>query len=122
VVELMSEAELAALDLTRAPAVEPGLAHGQNVEFVVRLGPRHVAMRVHERGVGETRSCGTGICAVVVALAQTTADGMGTWQVDVPGGTCRVTLQEDGDVLLSGPAVLVADIELSEDWLAAALA
>ncbi len=40
---------------------------GVNVEFVARRGPRHVAMRVHERGSGETRSCGTGACAVMVA-------------------------------------------------------
>ena len=47
--------------------------HGVNVEFVVRRGERHVAMRVHERGSGETRSCGTGACAVMVAAA--VADG-----------------------------------------------
>ena len=43
---------------------------GVNVEFVVDRGPRHVAMRVHERGSGETRSCGTGACAVAVAAAR----------------------------------------------------
>ena len=42
---------------------------GVNVEFVVREGDRHVAMRVHERGSGETRSCGTGACAVGLAAA-----------------------------------------------------
>ena len=42
---------------------------GVNVEFVVRRGEQHVAMRVHERGSGETRSCGTGACAVAVAAA-----------------------------------------------------
>ena len=46
---------------------------GVNVEFVVREGARHVAMRVHERGSGETRSCGTGACAV--GLAAALADG-----------------------------------------------
>jgi diaminopimelate epimerase len=78
-------------------------------------------MRVHERGVGETRSCGTGICAVVVAVAD--ADGIGadgsTWQVDIPGGTCTVEWQTDGEVLLTGPAVLVGEIEVDEAWLAA---
>ena len=82
---------------------------GVNVEFVVRRGERHVAMRVHERGSGETRSCGTGACAVMVAAA--VADGAtrpATYRVDVPGGTLEVTLTENDRVLLSGPAVVVA--------------
>ena len=83
--------------------------NGVNVEFVVRRGERHVAMRVHERGSGETRSCGTGACAVMVATA--VADGRGpgsAYRVDVPGGTLTVTWTEDDRVLLTGPAVIVA--------------
>ena len=83
--------------------------HGVNVEFVVRRGEHHVAMRVHERGSGETRSCGTGACAVMVASAL--ADGLGpgsAYRVDVPGGTLTVTWTADDRVLLTGPAVLVA--------------
>ncbi len=55
--------------LHTAPPFSPASAYptGVNVEFVVDRGPRHVAMRVHERGSGETRSCGTGACAVAVA-------------------------------------------------------
>jgi diaminopimelate epimerase len=82
---------------------------GVNVEFVVRRGARHVAMRVHERGSGETRSCGTGACAVMVAAA--VADGAersGAYRVDVPGGTLTVTWTADDRVLLTGPAVIVA--------------
>jgi diaminopimelate epimerase len=82
---------------------------GVNVEFVVRRGERHVAMRVHERGSGETRSCGTGACAAMVAAA--VADGAersGSYRVDVPGGTLTVTWTEDDRVLLTGPAVIVA--------------
>jgi diaminopimelate epimerase len=84
---------------------------GVNVEFVVRRGARHVAMRVHERGSGETRSCGTGACAVMVAAA--VADGASresdlTYRVDVPGGTLSVTWTVDDRVLLTGPAVIVA--------------
>ena len=62
---------------------------GVNVEFVVRRGERHVAMRVHERGSGETRSCGTGACAVMVAtaLVDDGARAATTYRVDVPGGT-----------------------------------
>jgi diaminopimelate epimerase len=91
------------------PAVYPD---GVNVEFVVRRGERHVAMRVHERGSGETRSCGTGACAVMVAAAL--ADGVRpegadvAYRVDVPGGTLTVTWTADDRVLLTGPALLVA--------------
>jgi diaminopimelate epimerase len=110
---------LAALDLSTPPNVQPPMSDGQNVEFAVRLGPRHLVMRVHERGVGETRSCGTGICAVAVAAAS--ADGSAAdgepWRVDVPGGTCTVTWRADGEVVLTGPAVILAEIELSDSWL-----
>jgi diaminopimelate epimerase len=79
-------------------------------------------MRVHERGVGETRSCGTGICAAAVATAQ--RDGSGPdgsrWQVDVPGGSCTVQWRPDGQVLLTGPAVLVATLDLDDAWIGAA--
>jgi len=119
VVDVADLETLAALDLTRPPVVEPARPAGQNVEFVVRAAQRHLVMRVHERGVGETRSCGTGICAVVATAATadaTTADGV-PWRVDVPGGTCEVTWRADGEILLSGPAVLVAEIELDDAWL-----
>jgi diaminopimelate epimerase len=119
VVGVDSADTLAALDLSRKPVVDPALPNDQNVEFMHRAGPRHLVMRVHERGVGETRSCGTGICAVVVAAAE--ADGVGPdgapWRVDVPGGTCTVCWRADGSVELTGPAVLVAAIDLDEAWL-----
>ena len=83
---------------------------GVNVEFVVRRGERHVAMRVHERGSGETRSCGTGACAVMVAAAVADGAERGTpYAVDVPGGTLEVVWTAEDRVLLSGPAVLVAE-------------
>ncbi len=100
-------------DLTRAPGVAPDdvFPDGVNVEFVVDRGANHVAMRVHERGVGETMSCGTGACAVAWAARRRTGDdspGESTWQVDVPGGTVHVTETMDGSLLLRGPADLVA--------------
>ncbi len=90
---------------------------GVNVEFVVRRGPYHVAMRVHERGSGETRSCGTGACAVMVAaaLAEPGVDGEAqrargtTYDVDLPGGRLTITWTEDDRILMTGPAVLVAE-------------
>ncbi|NUP43157.1 MAG: diaminopimelate epimerase [Streptomyces sp.] len=104
-------------DLFRAPGVAPAEAYptGANVEFVVDRGPRHVAMRVHERGSGETRSCGTGACAVMVAAAR--RDGLDpaetghpvTYTVDVPGGRLVITEDTDGGIEMTGPAVVVAE-------------
>jgi diaminopimelate epimerase len=122
VVEMPDLVALAELDLTAAPALDAALPHGQNVEFVVPVGDRRFQMRVFERGVGETRSCGTGICAAAVAVAEHVgvgADGR-PWQVDVPGGTCWVTWHEDGTVQLTGPAVIVAELELDDEWFAGA--
>jgi diaminopimelate epimerase len=116
VVRIESLDELAALDLTSPPSVEPELPHGQNVEFIIDAGPRHLTMRVYERGVGETRSCGTGICAAAIAAATEAgcaADGE-PWRIDVPGGTCMVIWWSDGTVELTGPAVIVAELELDD--------
>jgi diaminopimelate epimerase len=89
-----------------------------NVEYVEDVGPAHIRMRVHERGVGETRSCGTGACAAVVATALRLDSPRGTaYTVDVPGGRLRVTWRDDDTVLLSGPAVLVASGGLAAGWL-----
>ena len=99
-------------ELRRAPDVEPAFPQGVNVEFVETLGPAHVAMRVHERGVGETRSCGTGACAAMVAAAARDGAAEGsvrTYVVDVPGGRLSVSRRADGHLELTGPAVLVAD-------------
>jgi len=103
--------------LLESPAYDPEVyPHGVNVEFVVPRGPHHVEMRVHERGSGETRSCGTGACAVMVATAIHEHHGTigsppasdATYRVDVPGGSLSITWTTEGRVLLTGPAVLVA--------------
>ncbi|WP_406203848.1 diaminopimelate epimerase [Kitasatospora sp. NBC_01560] len=116
-------------DLLHAPLTSPAGAYpqGVNVEFVVDRGPRHVAMRVHERGSGETRSCGTGACAVAVATAR--RDGVDpavtgeafTCTVDVLGGRLVITEYPDGRVEKTGPAVIVARGELDPRWTAAFL-
>jgi diaminopimelate epimerase len=111
VVALPDSADLASLDLTLAPEVHPLPPDGCNVEFVRPIGPGHIAMRVHERGVGETRSCGTGAAAAALATrwwagAEPSTD---EWRVDVPGGSLRVRVLPDQQVELAGPAVLVAD-------------
>ena len=101
--------DLAGADLGTTPAVEPAAAYpdGVNVEIVERAGPCHIRMRVHERGVGETRSCGTGACAAAVA-AMAVAGERTAYVVDVPGGRLMVGWADDGTVSLTGPAVLTA--------------
>ncbi|MGN0063671.1 MAG: diaminopimelate epimerase [Nocardioides sp.] len=97
--------------LLEGPDFDSGVyPEGVNVEFVVRRGPQHVAMRVHERGSGETRSCGTGACAVAVATALADRAERGTpYTVDLPGGTLTIVWTEDDRVLMTGPAVLVGE-------------
>lgn len=111
VVALPDPMVLAGADLARAPEVEPDPPGGTNVELVVPLGEGpdgagRLIMRVHERGVGETASCGTGACAAALAVrAWAGDDAPGTWWVQVPGGTLRVRVVADR-ALLAGPAVL----------------
>lgn len=116
--------------LRDAPALSPAQAYpeGANVEFVVvgkDPASRQVALRVHERGSGETRSCGTGACAVMVAAARRAGaepvrDGTPvSYRVDVPGGTLRVSERVDGQIEMTGPAVIVAQGVLDAGWLAA---
>ena len=104
--------DLAAVgELTASPGLRPAnlFPLGANVEFVVRTGDRHVQMRVWERGVGETQSCGTGVCAVAwVAMRQDAAEPGTTYTVDVPGGRLWVTQDDTGSLHLKGPAVIVA--------------
>ena len=117
VVALASDEELAGLELEYIPELEPALPGGANVEFVVpgdplvRDGIGHVTMRVFERGVGETLSCGTGVAATALAVRYWAGDrAPDNWRVDVPGGTLGVRMfpAEDGEhVALSGPAQLV---------------
>jgi diaminopimelate epimerase len=110
VIALPSLAELEAADLTKAPVVEPVPPYGANVELVVPIAAGHIQMRVHERGVGETRSCGTGVAAAALATrAWAGPDAPDIWRVDVPGGSLVVTALPGNRVELRGPAELVAD-------------
>jgi diaminopimelate epimerase len=116
-------------DLTRAPVVEPVPPAGTNVELVVPgpVGPdgAYLAMRVHERGVGETRSCGSGaVAAVLAARAWAGPAAPHVYWVEVPGGRLRVRTSGDSvvsgtSVELAGPAVVVADVVLDAAWLRA---
>jgi diaminopimelate epimerase len=116
VVALADTTELAGLDLSVAPEVKPEPPYGTNVELVVPLGEEdgpdgrvgRIRMRVHERGVGETESCGTGVCAAALAVRAWAGPGApSTWFVEVPGGTLRVRALAGDRVELAGPAELV---------------
>jgi diaminopimelate epimerase len=109
--------DLDQLPLHAAPRWEPRevFPQGVNLEFVRPLGPQHIAMRVYERGVGETRCCGTGTVAAAAAARihdQDTSPLPVTYRVDVPGGTVDVELTHD-EAYLTGPAVLVAHGEVA---------
>jgi diaminopimelate epimerase len=132
-------APVAGFDLATPPLLDPGeFPDGANVEVPRGPGERHAEMRVHERGSGPTRSCGTGAVAAAVAAAIASVPpgtgaaagsgpamipeaANGTWTVDVPGGRLAVTLLGTAS-LLTGPAVIVAEGELDDAWLAAAAA
>jgi diaminopimelate epimerase len=109
-------ADLATLDVGAPVSFDSALfPDGVNVEILTAPVDGAVSMRVHERGVGETRSCGTGtVAATVAALANQGAD-TGTLQVRIPGGEVTVTITESTSYL-RGPSVLVARGELSEVW------
>jgi len=122
VVALASLEELQQVDLVRAPQLDPNPESGANVEFVVPNDPLvangvgRIKMRVFERGVGETLSCGTGIVAAALATRLWAGElAPNHWTVEVPGGTLGVRMfaTEEGEhVGLSGPAELVFEGQL----------
>jgi diaminopimelate epimerase len=123
VVALADDDELDGLDLAYLPILDPEPQAGANVEFVVPAEPLveggrgRIHMRVHERGSGETLSCGTGAVASALAVRYWAGEAApDDWVVQVPGGVVGVRMvhEPDGEhVLLSGPAELVFDGVLS---------
>ena len=115
----LSIEELAALDVGAPVHFDRAqFPDGVNVEVLTAPVGGLVQMRVHERGVGETRSCGTGtVAAAVAALADAGAD-TGTLTVRVPGGDVMVTIT-DATSYLRGPSVLVARGEITDAWWSA---
>ena len=117
---VMTLDELAALDVAapvsfdRTPVPRRGQHRGAD-----GAGRRRGSMRVHERGVGETRSCGTGTVAAAVAALAYGGAATGSLRVHIPGGDVAVTIT-DASSYLRGPSVLVAEGELSEEWWRAA--
>jgi diaminopimelate epimerase len=115
----LTDVDVDSLDLSGTPAVDAGLfPDGVNVELVNVLQPAaHIRLRVSERGVGETRSCGTGACAAAYAALADAGEAEGTVLVDVPGGRLTVRVDRQATVL-TGPAVLVSAGTLCPEWLA----
>ena len=103
--------------LETAPVVSPQSSYpeGVNVEFVQILTNNEARMRVHERGSGETRSCGTGTCAVALAATLHTRGKLPSrWTIYPPGGQLIVDIDGHSNATLIGPAELIADHDISK--------
>ncbi|GAA1480548.1 diaminopimelate epimerase [Gordonia sinesedis] len=119
VADLTADA-LGAIDFGAGVAIDAEVfPRGANVEILTppqpvdgRLSAR---MRVFERGVGETRSCGTGLVAAAAAGLATVGEKTGEMVIDVPGGRVEIRIV-DGDSWLRGPSALVADGRFRSDW------
>lgn len=120
VVPELDAAGLAAVDFARGVVIDPEVfAHGANVELLTVPetvdGRLYARMRVFERGVGETRSCGTGLVAAAAAALRHRGERVGELVIDVPGGRVEVRILAD-DAWLRGPSELVADGALRVGW------
>jgi diaminopimelate epimerase len=115
----LTDVDIDSLDLSTAPTFDAALfPDGVNVEVINVIEPgAHIRLRVFERGVGETRSCGTGACAAAYAALAATGRDEGTVIVDVPGGRLSVQVG-GGTTVLTGPAVIVSAGALCAEWLA----
>lgn len=108
VVPGLTPSRLAELPIDQPPLFDTAFfPAGVNVEIATVLQDGEVHMRVHERGAGETRSCGTGIVATaLVALADAGVQD-GRVRVHVPGGAVEVEYR-DGVARMIGPSRIVA--------------
>lgn len=114
-----SLADLTGLDVAAPVQFDTAqFPEGVNIEVLTAPADGAVSMRVHERGVGETRSCGTGTVAATVAALRHLGEQTGTLTVRVPGGEVTVTVTE-ATSYLRGPSELVAHGQLSQEWWAA---
>ncbi|HTY27254.1 MAG TPA: diaminopimelate epimerase [Mycobacterium sp.] len=115
----LTDAALAALDVGAPVGFDrTRFPEGVNVEILTAPVDGAVSMRVHERGVGETRSCGTGTVAAAVAALTHLGATTGSLQVRIPGGRVGVEVT-DSTSFLRGPSVLVASGEIADSWWAA---
>ena len=117
--------DVALLDATRwrrwGPLLEvhPAFPNRTNVQFAKALGPRKLALRIWERGAGETSASGSSACSAAAAAVRTGRCQPGWIAVHMPGGVLDVVVGEDYSLRLRGPVEEVACIELSRRWLEA---
>lgn len=107
-------------ELIDPPVVTPHESYpeGVNVEFAKITDSNRIEMRVFERGSGETRSCGTGTCAVALAATLHTGGKLpATWIINPPGGRLEVSIDGHSNATLIGPAVLIQDVDISRFFL-----
>jgi len=100
-----------------APIVRPkdSYPEGVNVEFVEILPGQEAKMRVHERGSGETKSCGTGTCAVALAATLHSKQALPSrWVIYPPGGRLVVDIDPHSNATLTGPALLISDHDIAQ--------
>ena len=113
---VMTGDELANLDVAAPVAFDRSqFPEGVNIEVLTAPRNGEVTMRVHERGVGETLSCGTGTVAAAVAALAFGGVTTGRLDVRIPGGKVTVAVT-DASSFLRGPSVLVAQGQISEEW------
>ena len=106
--------------LVTPPLVTPANSYpeGVNVEFVEILPGHEAKMRVHERGSGETKSCGTGTCAVALAATKQMRESLpARWVIYPPGGRLVVDIDPHSNATLTGPALLIKDIDVSSFFM-----
>ena len=99
-----------------------GFPKGANVNFYDMLGQDHVLEKTYERGVEDfTLACGTGTGSVVTVLTKRGLVSGRQVQVDMPGGTLTVDVEQENDTItglfLTGPTNLVAKGEIFDEEL-----
>ena len=115
VVFLENLEEVGSLETTPVVSPQSSYPEGVNVEFVQILTNNEARMRVHERGSGETRSCGTDTCAVPLAATLHTRGKLPSrWTIYPPGGRLIVDIDGHSNATLIGPAELIADHDISK--------
>jgi diaminopimelate epimerase len=108
--------------LRRAPQLctHPAFAAGTNVQFARVVGPNEIEAWIWERGAGETLASGSSACAVAAAAVRRGFVQPGQFNIVMQGGEAEITVGEDFDVMLLGPAQIVYEGRLLEkvtaDW------
>jgi diaminopimelate epimerase len=98
----------------RAPRLctHVAFAAGTNVQFARVVGPRELEAWIWERGAGETLASGSSACAVAAAAVRRGFVQHGQFDVAMPGGHAEITVSQDYDIELLGPAQLVYEARL----------